>query len=77
MVFVFTPANTNPMQLSISIVDDALLESDETFQVELTVNSALATAVAPSLSPVTIRDNEGSYVCANYYLSLLLIQIIT
>ena len=59
MVFVFTPTNTNSMQLSISIVDDGDLESDETFQVELTVNSALATAVDPSLSAVTIRDNEG------------------
>ena len=65
MVFTFNPANSGPMLLSIPIVDDAVLESDETFRVVLSVNgpfAAVASAVNPFDSPVTILDNEGMFI---------------
>jgi hypothetical protein len=65
MVFTFNPVNSGPMLLSIPIVDDAVLELDETFRVVLSVNgpfTAVASAVNPFDSPVTILDNERMFI---------------
>ena len=57
---VFNTGETNgaTRQISVSINDDDIIESAETFQVKLTASSG-DTIVSPGTATVTIIDNEG------------------
>ena len=57
---------TNSVQcIIIQLVDDSILEEDETFFLE-TLNNSLVTSV-PTTVPITIEDDDGIYICISSY----------
>ena len=52
---------TNDVQcITIQIIDDSILEEEETFFLETLNNNSLISAV-PTVVLITIRDNDGMY----------------
>ena len=58
---------------SISIIDDAVLESNEDFTVQLTSQDTAATTINLNSTDVTITDNDGEISClsVSYAMELL------
>ena len=81
--FRLGPFNNSVRQLSftVSIVNDNILENDETFSVSLTLDPAAQARlgnrviVSPDVTTVTIQDNDGKvsimYLISNYHSKLL------
>ena len=57
-----TPA---PQTLAVSIIDDTVIESDHSFNVEISSTSDARVAIgSPSSVVVSIIDNDGTFVCS-------------
>ena len=65
VTLTFTPTNfLNPMEIQVQIMNDDIPEPEETVNIELSIPVAfsnLAFAGDPSLSPLTISDDDGMY----------------
>ena len=59
MKFTFEP-DEQFKSLTLSVIDDNLLESDESFALSLFQNTSIPDVnVAPSIADFTLLDNEG------------------
>ena len=64
-ILTFSAQNQGPISVDVSIIDDDLVEGDETLNVELSIEApftSLAEAGDPSNATITIEDNDGMYM---------------
>ncbi len=59
---VFTSDSNLTQCVSVSVVDDELVEWAESFQVTMMTDHPLVT-IPTSLATINIADNDGMYVC--------------